>query len=74
VIWVALVSTVVIAAIDIKLLRQARRHEIAVYATLVVMGLAMSAMVSWNLWQDVHLMAPFDAMFRPVTKWLYKIL
>jgi hypothetical protein len=74
VIWTALLGTVVIVAIDLKLLRQARRHEIALYATLVVMGLAMSAMVSWNLWPDVRLMAPFDAMFRPVTNWLYKIL
>jgi hypothetical protein len=74
VIWIALVGTVVIVAVDIKLLRQAKRHEITVYATLVVMGLAMSALVSWHLWPDVRLIAPFDAMFRPVTKWLYKIL
>jgi hypothetical protein len=72
--WMAVVAAVSIAAIDFKLLRQAGRHEIAVYAVLVVLALAMSALVSWNLWPQVRLMAPFDAVFRPLTKWLYKIL
>lgn len=73
-IWIALVSAFSIVAIDTNSLRHASRHEIAVYAALVVLALAMAALVSWYLWADVHLTAPFDAMFGPITKWLYKIL
>jgi hypothetical protein len=75
VIWIGLVTTVFIVAIDAtNSLRQASRHEIVVYVTLVVLALAMSALVTWHLWPDVNLIAPFDAMFGPVTRWLYKIL
>ncbi|MCL6442581.1 MAG: hypothetical protein K6T83_03820 [Alicyclobacillus sp.] len=73
-IWVALVAVVSVVAIDIKLLRNAKRHEIAVYIALVVPTLAMSSVVSWHLLPDVHLLEPFDAVFGPVTQWLYKIL
>jgi hypothetical protein len=74
VIGIALVTVICIAAIDTNSLRQASRHEIIVYAALVVLALAMSALVSWHLWSEVHLIAPIDAMFGSMTKWLYKIL
>jgi hypothetical protein len=73
-IWTALVAAISIAAIDFNSLRRASRHEIAVYATLVVLALGMSALVSWHLWPNIHLIGPFDAMFRPLTNWLYNIL
>ncbi|CAM3947609.1 hypothetical protein [Alicyclobacillus pomorum] len=73
-IWLALVTVICIAAVDTNSLRQASRHEITVYAALVVLALAMSSLVSWHLWSDVHLIAPFDAMFGSMTKWLYEIL
>lgn len=73
-IWLAMVAAISIVAIDMNVLRRASRHEIIVYTTLVVLALGMSALVSWHLWADVDLIGPFDAMFRPLTNWLYNIL
>ncbi|MBX5437274.1 MAG: hypothetical protein IRZ33_08655 [Alicyclobacillaceae bacterium] len=73
-IWAALCTAVAVAILDKHALRRASRRELAVYWSLVMLAVAMSALVSWHLWPNVHLLAPFDATFGRVTKWMYEIL
>ncbi|SFV08854.1 hypothetical protein SAMN05421543_14810 [Alicyclobacillus macrosporangiidus] len=73
-IWAALFTAVAIAILDKHALRRANRREVTVYWLLVMLAVAMSALVSWHLWPNVHLLAPFDAAFGPVTKWMYEII
>ncbi|WP_206919733.1 hypothetical protein [Alicyclobacillus suci] len=73
-IWLALFTAFAVAVLDRHSLRQAARREVPVYWGLIFAALAMSASVSWHLWPNLHLLAPFEAMFGPVTKWMYKIL
>ncbi|WP_175511492.1 hypothetical protein [Alicyclobacillus macrosporangiidus] len=74
VIWVALFTVVTVAILDKHALRRANRREATVYWSLVMLAVAMSALVSWHLWPNLDLLAPFDATFGPVTKWIYEIL
>ncbi|MCL6632809.1 MAG: hypothetical protein K6T63_09260 [Alicyclobacillus herbarius] len=73
-IWVALFTAIAVAVLDRHALRRSCRREVGVYGSLMIATLAMSALVSWHLWPNLHLLAPFDAMFGPVTKWIYGIL
>jgi hypothetical protein len=72
--WLALIAALAVAAFEFRSLRTAGFHEVTVYTTVLCLTIAMGGLISFEWWPRVHLLAPLQYLFTPLTDWLYKIL
>ncbi|QSO50252.1 hypothetical protein JZ785_14900 [Alicyclobacillus curvatus] len=71
-IWVALIFTVTIVGYGIW--QKVTLREWLLKITLLLFSLLGSGLVSWNLWPKLDLLFWVQAVFEPLTKWMYSIL
>ncbi|WP_067617992.1 hypothetical protein [Alicyclobacillus acidiphilus] len=72
--WLALVASASVVAIDWRSLRSAKRREIVLYIVLICMTLTMAVCLDIHLFHRIDLLSPVNALFRPLTEWLYRVL